>query len=189
MSKASQVILLCEDKLHAVFVRRFLKARGYTNRDFRVAQYPASGRGSGESFVRRAYPDELRAYRQRSARATTFLIAVIDADTKAVADREAQFEQACEQASVPPRQGDELVVHAIPRRAINTWLAYLDGIDVDEATDYKTQGYGFRKCEADISALVKRLHDLCTEDALPEGAPPSLRHACEEFARIKGYLR
>ena len=188
MSRASQVVILCEDKLHDVFVRRFLKEYGYGNRDLRVPAYPAGG-GSGESFVRRTYPDELRAYRSRTARAKTILIAVIDADTSAVADRERELQRACEQASVRPRESGELVVHAIPKRAINTWLAHLDGKGVDETTDYTRQGYAFRKCEANVSSLVKRLHDRCSGGQLPEDAPPSLRHACDEFDRIRDELR
>jgi len=185
MSRASQVIILCEDKLHEVFVRRFLRHYGYSSRDVRVPGYPA-GSGSGESFVRRAYPDELTACRSRSAK--TFLIAVIDADTGSVADREKQFDQACSDRPVQSRQQEELVVHVIPKRAINTWLAFLDGQVVDEETDYKRHGYGFRRCESEIKGLVGKLYESCVHGRVPEGAPPSLEHACHEFARIKDRL-
>lgn len=188
MSRASQVVILCEDKLHEVFIRRFLKQYGYAHRDFRVPSYPA-GRGSGESFVRRTYADEIRAYRSRSAKAKTFLIVMIDADARPVADREAQLGRACQEAGAQPRQGAERVVHAIPKWAVNTWLAYLDGQSVDEATDYKAHGYAFRKCEGAVAGLVRQLHRMCEDGDVPAEAPPSLHHACTEFARIKEQLR
>jgi hypothetical protein len=181
------VVILCEDKLHRVFVTRLLKQYGYAEHDLRIEQCPV-GSGSGESFVRRNYPGELAAYRSRTARAKTFLIVMIDADTGSVADREAQLKQACEQASVQPRQSAERVVHAIPKRAINTWLAWLDGQDADETTDYRAHGYAFRKCEAEVSRLVKPLHEMCKARKVPEDAPPSLKHACGEFARIRDRL-
>ena len=188
MSRASRVgvVILCEDKLHRVFVTRFLKLHDYTEHDFRVEQCSARGGGAGESFVRRNYPNQLKAYRSRQAK--TFLIVVIDADTRSVSDRQAQLGQACREASVQPRQDTDLVVHVIPRRAINTWLAFLDGQRVDEATDYTRHGYAFRKCEGNASRLVRRLHEMCEAGDLPEGAPSSLGHACGEFARIKERL-
>lgn len=188
MSRASQVIILCEDKLHEVFVRRFLKEYGYSACDLHMAGYPAGGAGSGESFVRRSYPGELKAYRARSAKATTFLIVVIDADTSPVAHREDQLRRACEKADVPPRQDGERVVHAIPKRAINTWLACLDGKSVDEETDYSKGRYSFRGRESDTREIIKRLHAMCLKGELPGDAPASLRHACEEFTRVKDHI-
>jgi hypothetical protein len=189
-SRASQIVVLCEDRLHEVFVTRFLGYCGYRMLDILVLQYPRTWRGAGEGFVRREYPQELRTYRKRSAKATTALIAVIDADTGSVADRHADFRRACQDASVEPRKEGELVVHAIPRRAINTWLAYLDRVQVDEAVDYKKkEQYRFDKREAEASRLIKRLHEMCKAGDLPTEAPPSLRHACLEFARIKDHLK
>ena len=186
MSRASQIIVLCEDKLHRTFVTRFLKHHGYLERHFRVEQCP-EGRGAGEHFVRRRYPVLLKAYRARTPK--SFLIVVIDADTSLVADRERQLAEASEAASVRPRQDADKVVHVIPKRAINTWLAHLDGKDVDEETDYKRQGYDYRRCESSIIGLVRKLYEACARNEVPQGAPPSLEHACREFARIKDELR
>jgi hypothetical protein len=189
-SRASQIAVLCEDRLHEVFVKRFLGYCGYRKPDILVLPYPRTGRGAGEGFVRHEYPHELRTYRKRSAKATTALIVVIDADTGSVADRHADLQRACQEAAVQWRQQEELVVHAIPRRAINTWLAYLDGVQVDEAVDYKKkEQYRFDRCEAEASRLIKRLHEMCIAGELPAQAPPSLRLACVEFGRIKDHLR
>ena len=49
MSKASKIILLCEDKLQEVFIKRFLKRRWNINteRDVKTVAYPAA-KGSAE---------------------------------------------------------------------------------------------------------------------------------------------
>jgi len=48
MSKASQIIVLCEDKAHEVFVKRFLKKGwGVKPRAIRKPPY-SSGKGSGK---------------------------------------------------------------------------------------------------------------------------------------------
>jgi hypothetical protein len=188
-NRASQIVVLCEDKLHDVFVTRFLGYFGFRQAELVVLPYPRGGRGAGESFVRREYPQELLKYGRRRARAVTALIAVIDADTGSLADRHADLMRACQEAEVDPRKPGDLVVHAIPRRAINTWLAYLDGVNVDEGVDYKKEGYRFDKCEAEASRLIKRLHEMCKAGDLPVDAPPSLKQACVEFARIKDHLR
>jgi len=183
------VLILCEDALHRAFVTRFLKQYDYAEYDLRVRQCPPRDGGAAEAFVRRSYSSELKAYRSRSTRAKTILIVVIDADTGSVKNREAQLQQACEDANVPVRQRNELVLHVIPKRAINTWLAYLDGQSVDETTDYANGRYAFRKCESAVSSLVKRLHGMCEVEQLRQGAPPSLHHACKEFERIKDRFR
>ena len=50
MSKASQTIVLCEDKAHEMFVKRFLKIWGVKPRAIRVPPYP-HGKGSGKKHV------------------------------------------------------------------------------------------------------------------------------------------
>ena len=59
-----------------------------------------------------------------------------DADTGTTQARRAQLEAACEREGVPRRQEDDRALLIIPRRNIETWFAYLDGIDVDESNRY-----------------------------------------------------
>ena len=48
MSKASQIVVLCEDKAHEIFVKRFLtRGWGVKPRAIRVVVYP-NGKGSGK---------------------------------------------------------------------------------------------------------------------------------------------
>ena len=179
MSRASEIILLCEDRLQEVAVRRFLRKRGANHRQIRVPPYP-KGRGCGEQYVRGEYANELKGFRQRSSKAQTLLIAVIDADTGSVEERCRQLEEACEGKGIEPRGENEAVVHFVPRRHIETWLAYLDGQLVNETDSYKGS-YAFSGRESDAKQLVDR---LCHGD-LPGDKPPSLRQACEEW-RVRG---
>ena len=66
MSKASQIIVLCEDKAHEVFVKRFLKRWGVKPRAIRVPPYP-DGKGSGKKHVEDKISLEANALRRRHA--------------------------------------------------------------------------------------------------------------------------
>lgn len=184
MNKASQIIILCEDKLQDVVVHRFLtKGWGVKPRIIRRVPYP-SGSGSGEAHVRKRYPDELKAFRSRPA--STVLIAVIDADTKSVSQHHRELDTAC--SNIPSRQEGEAIVHIIPKHHIETWLAYLDGVEVDEAQNYK-QSHGFKGRESECHRLVDELAGRCKNNVPLSGFPPSLVGACKEFkARLSNSL-
>ena len=183
MSKASQIILLCEDKLQEVVVRRFLKKGwGIRPRKIRVVPFP-NGRGSGEGHVRNKYPENLKAYRSR--RAQTILIAVIDADTGSVAQHQRELDNACQNTA--PRQAGEAIVHLIPKHHIETWLAYLDGQSVDETEEYKSS-HQFKGRESECHGLVDILADTCKSNSQLIAPPPSLNEACVEFGRIRTLL-
>ncbi len=175
----SQYILLCEDKQQEVFVRRFLKKGwGITDRAIRVLPYPA-GHGAGEQFVRENYPDNLKAFRTRHA-STTF-IAVIDADTKSVLNRSNDFDQVAETNCIAKRSSAESVLHIIPKRNIETWLAYLSSLQpIDEGKNYKSE-CNFTNHESLCWPLVDRLIDACKNNQELPNCPESLGIACREF--------
>jgi len=79
--KPAQVIVLCEDKEHWVFVYRFLKRQ--TNHRVRRVSAPPGG-GSGEQFVREQYPHQLRALRATHVNAV--LVVMIDGDAAGLAE-------------------------------------------------------------------------------------------------------
>jgi len=62
MSRTVQWVVLCEDRQHETFARRFLKIAGLSARRLR-AEIAPRGRGSAEQFVRERFPKELSAYR------------------------------------------------------------------------------------------------------------------------------
>lgn len=171
------ITLLCEDSQTDAFVRRFLKHRNFRSRDIRTLPLP-SGRQSGEQWVRERYPTELRAIRRRQG---AYLIVVTDADTRSTADRRAQLDAACDEKETPRRIDGDPVLVIVPRRNIETWLAYLGGTTVDENTPYRKL-----KREGDCVAQADALFRMCHEaQRLDEGAPPSLQEACEEYGKLQ----
>lgn len=171
------ITLLCEDLQTDVFVRRFLKHRNFRSRDIRTLPLPG-GRQSGEQWVRERYPTELRAIRRRQG---AYLIVITDADTQSTAVRRAQLDTACDEKEIPRRDDGDPVLVIVPRRNIETWLAYLGGATVDENTAYRKL-----KRESDCVTQANSLYRMChDEQRLDEGAPPSLREACGEYPKLQ----
>ncbi len=130
-----KIVLLCEDTQTESFVRNFLKHRNFKRRDINTCPLP-EGSGAGEQWVRKQYPEELKLIRRRK---NAYLIVVIDADTHTLDYRYQQLKQECKNNGIPPRSSsDTNVLHIIPRRHIETWLAYLKNDEnVNESKDYK----------------------------------------------------
>ena len=170
-----KIVLLCEDSQHEAFSRRFLNGMGWNTRELRVEKSPSAG-GSAEQWVRERFPIELKVYRQRRQRAASALIAMVDADLKAVQDRIKEFEEECISQQTPFRTDAEAVAIAVPKRNIETWICYLNREKVDEETIYAKLGR-----ERDCKPAVDNLVDLCQSAGLSVDAPPSLSAACEEY--------
>lgn len=119
-----QIVLLCEDKQTESFVRNFLKHRNFKGRDIETRPLPRSNGGAGEQSVRKQYPGQLKAIRNRK---NAYLIVVIDADIHTLDYRHQQLKQECEENHILPRNSSDInVLHIIPRRNIETWLKYLE---------------------------------------------------------------
>lgn len=171
------VILLCEDAQTDAFVRRFLKHRNFRGRDVTTFKLP-HGSGSGEQWVRERYPRQLQAIRQRQG---ACLIVVTDADGYSTKSRRAQLDAECEKQRIPRRKDGERVLVIVPRRNIETWLAYLAGGEVDEETRYPRLDRK-RDCVRHADELFR----MCQKQRLREPAPPSLREACDdEYPRLQ----
>ena len=175
MSRPARMTVLCEDLQQACFVRRFLMNRGWTRHDIREQIHP-SGQGSAEQGVRIRFPNELRAYRSKSNHLQNGLIVVVDADVREVNDRLRNFDAACDQNDIDPKQNAERVLFVVPKRNIETWLAYLRGETVDEATVYPRYG-----CESECRPDVDKLDQMCKAGELTGDPPPSLQRCCDGF--------
>ena len=171
------ITLLCEDSQTDAFVRRFLKRRNFRGRDIRTLPLPA-GNQSGEQWVREQYPGELRAIRTRQR---AYLIVVTDADAYSTETRRAQLDAACNEKQIPQRDNADPALVIVPRRNIETWLAYLGGTEVDEDTNYPRL-----RRERDCAAQAAELYRTCHEaQGLDADAPASLREACDEYGRLQ----
>ena len=176
VSRAS-VTLLCEDSQTDAFVRRFLRRRNFRPREIRTLPLP-HGSQSGEQWVRARYPGELRVVREERE---AYLIVVTDADSNSTEIRRAQLEAECDRQGVPRKNDGDRVLVIVPRRNIETWLAYLDGSNVNECDQYRKLP---RAGDCDVHA--RRLYAMCHEtQRLREPAPPSLREACEEYRKLR----
>ena len=176
MSRNVQLVMICEDRQHEVFARRFLDRAGWSTRRLRVEMAPP-GRGSAEQFVRERFPVELLAYRSKHHQVGQAVIVLLDGDDQGVAARLRQLAGACESRGVQPRQGDERVGLFVPTWNIETWLAYLDGKTVDENRDDYPRLDRPRDCQRHVDCL----HDMCKQGALRRPSPPSLDAACKEY--------
>lgn len=180
MSRTVNIVILCEDRQHEAFARRFLRQAGRGYRVQRVEVSPR-GRGSGEQFVRARFAKELAYYRTRQHRVEQALVVVIDADRRTVAERVAQVDAAAADGGQDRRRPNERVAVFVPARNIETWLAYLDGQAVNEDDVYPRLDR-----ERDCQRHVERLYQMCQQGALRAPAPPSLEAACSEYrARLQ----
>ena len=77
---------------------------------------------------------------------------------------------------VTVRSANEPILHLIPARNIETWLAYLRGETVDERAIYPKLAR-----ERDCVPMVHTLKAMCDAGKLREPAPSSLVRACVEY--------
>lgn len=174
MSRSVQVVILCEDRQHEAFARRFLVRIGIGARLQRVERSP-QGCGSAEQFVREQFAKELEYYRSRSHRVEQALVVIVDADRLNVAERISRVERQS------ARRDGERVAMFVPARNIETWISYLDGISVNESDNYP-----FLDRESECKRHVDRLVEMCEQGELRHPAPPSLEAACIEYrARLR----
>lgn len=173
MSRKVQLVLLCEDKQHEAFLRRFFEGMGW-KKPVRVERAP-TGRGSAEQFVRKRFAKELREYRRRHV--GTALVVMMDGDAGGTDGRLDELEAECREMGIDPRNGEERVAIFVPTWCIETWLAYLDGETVEENRGNYPRLPRERDCAPHVNALVR----MCSDGGLREPAPPSLLLACLEY--------
>ena len=178
MPKQIRAVILCEDRQQEVFASTYLKTRGV--HILRVQINPDPGRGSGEQYVRRHYPQEVKAFRSNyPAQSDTRLVVMIDADKHSVEKRCQEMDRLLQEAGMPARQPVERIGVFIPRRNIETWIYFLRGESVDEETAYQKFTGNESVCKPDVKTLAQNYRQ-----PLPDHAPTSLKAACRETARI-----
>ncbi|MGO8670106.1 MAG: hypothetical protein ACLQVD_01875 [Capsulimonadaceae bacterium] len=174
-SRASRVVILCEDRQHEVFVSRYLKKHGIEKRAI-VPLVSPRGREAGSSFVLRKYADEVQNCRHRNQHTRTYLIVVLDVDVSTVEARFGELSARLESA----REDSEPIVLLLPRRNIETWIEALCGSIVNEETTYR-----HLKCESDCEPAVQNLFEHRRRRQGPdENWPPSLHIGYQELGRL-----
>jgi len=121
----------------------------------------------------------LKAIRSRS-RQDAFLIVVIVADTPTPQARRSHLDNECRIQQIPTRKPADPAIVIIPRRNIETWFAYLDGLSVDETVDYSAYK------SKDPRPFAEELYRMCHENQmLRPPVPPSLAQSCQEYRKLK----
>ena len=171
-----QVMILCEDKAHLDLIKGYCQAAGWNPRSIISADVSPEARGSAEQWVRERYERTLRSFRSwhRQGR-NIILLVMIDADNRAVAERKRTVERDVQ------RQAKEPVAIFVPKRNIESWMAYLDGNlqtedETGEEENYKNQyerGVSRRR-------FGEALRERC-RSATEAEFPPSLGDACQEW--------
>lgn len=174
-----RITILAEDRRHENLLRHFLLEANFVknNRDVYVKLCPG---GSAEQFVRLRYPVELEELRSRNFQRNLWLIVVVDADTKSVADRLIDLEAGLNSRGVPAPNSNESVVLLVPKRDVETWVWFLLGNVATEDKDYSS-----RVTDQDCLAAALKLRDCRAADwRFPPNAPSSLVRAGQQLRRI-----
>lgn len=162
--------------LHGDFFERWA---GSSNRE--IVRAPC-GEGSAEQFVRECFPRELAEYRCRRNSVKITLVVVIDGDQWGLEKRRSQLKAACKEQKVEFVGPQDRVLIIVPTWRIETWIAYLDGENVDESKpDYRR----LDRCR-DCQLHVEELAHMCRNKKLRTPVPDSLTAACREYQRIMG---
>lgn len=133
------------------------------------------GAGAGDQFVRNNYPAYLDAVRKRNG----ILVVMIDGDNDSIEERMKQLDDACNEKGIPLRKDSDKVAIFVPKRKIETWLAYLDGEHVNETDEYHKL-----ERQRECKKHVKVLEEMCTRGKLRTPAPASLEAACREYNNV-----
>ena len=159
-------LVLCEDKQQSVFIRRFLRRKGWQPN---VGKLPA-GQKSGEQHVRENYP----RYLKKARNGNRALIVMIDGDNLGADKRVRQLEEACREQGVAARDKKDAVAVFVPEPDIESWIYHLDG-----------SAKGRLQHENNCKRAVRKLSDICDKGKSPADFPPSLSHACDEWQQFR----
>lgn len=180
MRKRCLVIVIVEDEPQEMLVRRYLRQHGLGSREMRFRSSP-SGKGSAEQWVRKAFVEETRVYRNRHAQ--TKLIVMIDADTHTVEHRLRQLDQGLiESGKDGIDAATEQIARLIPKRNIETWILYLNGQAVNEETNYKETRNDWNEL---IPPAAERLFQYARPNAQTPSVIDSLQRGLTELKRLR----
>ena len=127
----TRALILVEDRAFENLVRRVCLQVGLKKDEIYVVPYPKS-HGSAEQWVRKNYPDQVRAYRTKANHRRIVLIVGTDADSMTIDQRRQTLESSLGSSGLSARAADERIVIWIPKRMIETWLLFLSGEAVTE---------------------------------------------------------
>ena len=175
--RITEVTVICEDAHHQSFLNFYLGGR------WRI-RWQKCTTGAGEHWVRETWGRELSEYRRRAHRRSTALLAIVDADTRSVAEREQQLFSAVQAA---PSESERVAL-LVPRRHIETWILALGvAVDVNELDRYDRDRRVDRKA---IQRAAERLYSLSRPNApVQDDILPSVRAGITTLRQFESKLR
>jgi len=181
--RVSRIILLCEDDAHRRLANEYMKLCNI-NVKYNVIALVGSERqkGSAKHWVLQEFPRQLHACRQRSSRAKTLLIVMVDADEDEVEERKEQLWASVRNAGYQERRDDDPAVLLIPRWHVETWIRALLGESVTE--DEPCKGWNDPSKE-EMRRAARTAYAWARENAIPgPTCVPSLRSSLPEWRKI-----
>ena len=185
--RIANIVILVEDVEQQNLVFRYLERCNprISYRDCRFETAATRSGGSGEHFVRKRYPVEVKEQRRRVGKGASALLAVmLDADTETTQWRTAQLADALQAVGTYARGNDEPIIVLIPKRHVETWIRALLGEHADELTDY-TKAPFLPPTSNDIKTAAAELYGW-TRPGASAGvtSPPSLTASLPEWQKI-----
>lgn len=178
LSNQHQYTILCEDAQMRTFLVAFLKCQGINTHKISVVPIPA-GVGCGEAHVRTGLTKELELlHRNKHLRKT--LLVCLDSDKYSYGERKQFLHKSYSDAFPGSDIDDEMMLIWIPKREIETWIAYFNGENVDEDMEFRHGGQPV-SCKKVANMMYLFLQN---DEENAETTLHSLQKAKEEYVRI-----
>ncbi|TRW92889.1 hypothetical protein [Candidatus Methylobacter oryzae] len=179
-----RITVLCEDIAQYDFICAYAKLLGADNKITKLPAY-------NNDTVLKLYAKAVSSYRKYATQ-NIILIAMIDADEKTVNERLRSFDRVLDEEKYrlnqPTRLPNEKILLFVPIRNIESWFYYVDKGNTNGETlkgsDGKLISYKNQYANKDVSVFAKKLKEEICVNSLPENAPSSLHHACNELKRL-----
>ena len=181
-----RITILCEDNAQYNFIYQYARSLGASPR--KVNRLPAHNNAT----VLDKYVAAVKKYRQHY-KENIILVVMIDSDEKTISEKLRSFDKALDEKKYrlnqTTRLDNEKILIFVPIRNIESWFHYIatGKTDVETKTDEhgKLLSYKSQYQDNDAFNLADKLkNEICT-NGLPENAPSSLHHACNELQRFQ----
>jgi len=175
------MIVLVEDKRQERFVRRLFEHLGFEARNLRFNIAP-SGRGAAEAWVRKLYPDEVRALRSRNYQKSLGLLAMRDGDAVGVTARKLELDDELRASGLEARRAEERIAVPVPTWSIETWLLHLLGKEA--LPEYTTFKNSFPRAGERERSAIQLAAEQWPRPSDEVCAQPSIEDARAEIERV-----
>ena len=182
--KGYRITVLCEDIAQYDFICAYTKLLGAT-KIIRLHQ------AYNNDTVLKNYSNAVSSYRKYASQ-NIVLAVMIDADEKTIDERVRSFDKALDEEKARLNQStrfdNEKILIFVPIRNIESWFCYIDtnntNVEIPDENG-EIQDYKKNYRNAKPTEFAKKLKEQICAYGLPENAPSSLHHACNELNRLK----